>query len=128
MGLTDRLLVSLVSVFSSICLINNYVYPYVINIDPTEEYIIFLINNDSTFLPDKWSTRTTFTIYEWIDRNFNKSFMIVIVVQVEQISILLHIQEQLYMKQTIFIDLQFLNQSRYTSLFLQINRSLGQSI
>lgn len=54
--------------------------------------------------------------------------MIVIVVQVEQISILLHIQEQLYMKQTIFIDLQFLNQSRYTSLFLQINRSLGQSI
>lgn len=53
MGFTDRLLVSLVSVFSSICLINNYVYPYVINIDPTGEYIIFLINNDSTFLPDK---------------------------------------------------------------------------
>lgn len=51
MGFTDRLLVSLVSVFSSICLIN--IYPYVINIDPTGEYIIFLINNDFTFLPDK---------------------------------------------------------------------------
>lgn len=34
-----------------------------------------------------------------------------IVVQLEQISILLHVQDQLYIKQTIFIDLQFLNQS-----------------
>lgn len=53
--------------------------------------------------------------------------MIVIVVQVEQISILLHIQEQLYMKQTIFIDLQFLNQSRYTSNVLT-NQSIIRAI